>query len=268
MLKNPVLKYYGSKFRLAKWILKHFPSHVHYVEAFGGGGSILFQKEISLIETYNDLDGDVCNFFQVLRERPDELIRQIRLTPWARNEYEKCMVNVTGAAVDDISLENARRLYVRLWMSRHAGTLATAAAWRRNFNKRSPALDLRPYIIYDAARRLGLVQIENRDAFKLIKECDSPATLFYLDPPYVKATRSDKNRYACEMDDEKHRELAEIASGLKGCVVLSGYPSDLYREIYENRGWVRIDTDAMANGGVKRVESLWLNKETVLALEP
>ena len=260
MVTNPILKYYGSKFRLAKWIISHFPVHTHYVEPFGGGGGVLFQKPISKLETYNDLDKDVYNFFQVLREKPDELIRYIRLTPWSRSEYERCLHNATDRFNQNV--ENARRLYVRLWMSRHGGTLCTKAAWRRRRDHKSPALDIRPQVLYAAARRLYLVQIENRDALQLIKDFDAPDTLFYLDPPYPASTRSDKKRYACEISDEGHRKLADAICGLKGYAILSGYKCPLYAELFEDVGWKRIDKETMANGGVRRIESLWLSPQT------
>jgi DNA adenine methylase len=279
VITNPVLKYYGGKFRLGRWIISHLPEHEHYVEPFGGGGSVLFQKEPSRLETYNDLDGDVVNFFRVLRDRPDELVRAVGLTPWARDEYNACLQNyvadleATRAARlsnPQVDLENARRLYVRLWMSRHAGTLTTVSAWRRNMDRRSPASDIRPATIYAAAERLAKVQIENRDALQLIKEMDRPGTLFYLDPPYVTGTRSEKKRYAHELTDDDHRAIADVARAAKGLVVLSGYACDLYKELYEDRGWRRIDTEAMINGGSKRTECLWLNPSAtnLLALSP
>lgn len=260
MLTNPLLKYYGGKFRLARWIISHFPRHEHYIEPFGGGGAVLFQKPESKVETYNDLDGDVCNFFRVLRERPDELIRAIRLTPWARDEYELCCESVEDP------LENARRLYYRLWMSRHSGTLTTASAFRRNKDRFSPATNIKPQVIYEAAKRLAKIQIENRDAAKLITEMDADDTLFYVDPPYVTETRSDKKRYAHEIGDDDHRLLARVLDAVKGFVVVSGYACGLYKEIYEDRGWHRIDTETIANGGVKRIESLWINARTVDAI--
>lgn len=87
-IKRPALRYYGGKWKLAPWIISHFPAHKNYVEPCGGAASVLLQKPRSPLETYNDLDGNVVNFFRVLRDRPDELIRKIRLTPWARAEYE------------------------------------------------------------------------------------------------------------------------------------------------------------------------------------
>ncbi|HEV7701397.1 MAG TPA: DNA adenine methylase [Pyrinomonadaceae bacterium] len=275
MITNPVLKYYGGKFRLAKWIISHFPQHEHYVEPFGGGGSILFQKPESRVETYNDLDGDVVNFFRVVRDRPDDLVRAITLTPWARDEFERCVSNyiedckenlAARLSYPDVDLENARRLYVRLWMSRHAGTIGTLSSWRRNMSKRSPASDIRPRVIYDAAERLRKVQIENRDALKLIGEMDSGKTLFYLDPPYVTETRTNKKRYAHELTDAGHAAIAAAAKAVKGFVVLSGYACDLYKKLYQDAGWKRIDIETVANGGVKRTESLWLNPRTITAL--
>jgi DNA adenine methylase len=274
MITNPILKYYGGKFRLGRWIISHFPVHEHYVEPFGGGGSVLMQKPPSRVETYNDADGDVCNFFRVLRDRPDDLINRIRLTPWSRDEYEACLRNFETSldqsraarlSFPDVDLENARRLYVRLWMSRHAGTLSTASAWRRNKDRRSPASDIRPASLYDAAKRLLPVQIENRDALQLMSEMDSPATLFYLDPPYVTGTRTNKKRYAYELDDAGHTAIARVARKVKGFVVLSGYACELYKALYEDHGWRRIDIVAMANGGVKRTESLWLSPRTAAA---
>ena len=125
---------------------------------------------------------------------------------------------------------------------------------------------LRPENLYAVAERLWNVQIENRDALKLIAEMDSPTTLFYLDPPYPASTRSDKNRYTCEMSDDDHRQLGELLLNLKGNIVLSGYQCPLYKELFEDNGWQRIDKNTLANGGIKRTESLWLPPKTVKAL--
>ena len=222
--------------------------------------SVLLQKEPAVLETYNDLDNNVVNFFRVLRLKTDELVRHIRLTPWARSEYELCLEN-SGEAVED-----ARRFFVRLWMSLHAGTRTSITAWRRGKGFKSPMKYLRPENLYAVAERLWNVQIENRDALKLIAEMDSPTTLFYLDPPYPASTRSDKNRYTCEMSDDDHRQLGKLLLNLKGNIVLSGYQCSLYKELFEANNWQRIDKNTLANGGIKRTESLWLPPKTVKAL--
>lgn len=259
----PVLKYYGSKFRLAKWIIEHFPKHRHYVEPFGGGANVLLIKEPSTLETYNDLNDSIVNFFRVLRENPDELINQINLTPWSRSEFGYCLDEIE--VVNPI--EKARRLFFHLWMSVHGGIVATKSNWRRHKSGTRPIQrDIRPENLIEASKRLLNVQIENRDAFKLIKEFDSPDTLFYLDPPYVFSTRTMDNAYSHEMTDENHREFAELLHGLKGFVVLSGYPSKIYEELFEARGWRRIDKEAITMRGTKRTECIWLSPRTAEAL--
>lgn len=84
MVKRPLLRYHGGKWKLAPWILRHLPPHRVYVEPFGGGGSVLLQKPRSYAEVYNDLDGEIVNLFRVARERGEELAQAVELTPFAR----------------------------------------------------------------------------------------------------------------------------------------------------------------------------------------
>ncbi len=263
-VKNAVLKYYGSKFRLAEWIIGFFPKqHRHYVEPFGGGGSILLVKEPSGLETFNDLNDKIVTFFRMLRTRPDELIEQIRLTPWARTEYETALEEIN----DDDPLELARRLYYRLTMSISSQYHTCRGSWRR-FNKGTKKMRPANYLenLRAASERLLQIQIENRDAFKLIRETDSVDTLFYLDPPYVFSTRTTSKAYSHEMADDKHREFAELLYSLKGFVVLSGYPSAIYTELFENKGWLRFDKEARVLGGSLKTECVWLSPRTAAAL--
>ena len=263
-LKHPVLKYYGSKFRLAHWIISFFPDHHHYVEPFGGAANVLLVKDPSPLETFNDLNDRIVNFFRVLRERPDELVEKIMLTPWARKEFELCLEES-----DDLCpIELARKLYFRLSMSYQSAFLSSKGNWRRHKNgKRAAFEDVRPETLYAAAERLQRVQIENRDAFQLIREMDSSETLFYLDPPYVLQTRSQKKAYSHEMTDDQHREFAELLYQVKGYVILSGYPTAVYRELFEEKGWEKLERKARVMGGGSKTECLWLSPKTAAALE-
>lgn len=262
-IKHPVLKYYGSKFRLAKWIIEHFPKHRHYVEPFGGGASVLLIKEPSRLETYNDLNDQIVNFFRVLRERPAELVHQVNLTPWARAEYEYCLDEIET----DNPVEMACRLFFRLWMSIGSQFKTAKGSWRRySCGKRAVNPTAREETLFEASKRLQLVQIEKRDAFKLIRELDTPETLFYLDPPYVPSTRIVKKAYSHEMDNDAHREFAELLYNVQGYVVLSGYPSEIYAELFEAKGWLRTDKETLAMSGAKRTECLWLSPRTAQAL--
>ena len=86
---NTLLKYPGSKWRVADWIISHFPEHKVYCEPFFGSGAVFFNKSSVYIETINDIDGDVVNLFRVCRERPEELARLIEMTPFARDEFQE-----------------------------------------------------------------------------------------------------------------------------------------------------------------------------------
>lgn len=262
-VNNPILKYYGSKFRLAHWVISHFPEHKHYVEPFGGAANILLVKEPSRLETYNDLNENLVNFFRTLRENPDALTGQIDLTPWARSEYKFCL----EPAESDSPIELARKLYFRLNMSFSGQFTSGPSSWRRSTcGKRIFNPEQRRQNLIAASKRLLPVQIENRDALQLIRELDSEETLFYLDPPYVFSTRTTSKAYSHEMSNNDHREFAELLHGLKGFVVLSGYPSKIYEELFESKGWQRVDRLAVVMGGRKKTECLWISPRTAKAL--
>ncbi len=164
---HPALRYYGGKWNLAPWIISHFPPHKNYVEPCGGAASVLLQKPRSALETYNDLDGNVVNFFRVLRDRPDELIRKIRLTPWARTEYELSLESC------DDPVEKARRYSVALAMSISGATEYNTPAtrgWRVRTEERGYEISMRADTLESIARRLIGVQIEHKDALDIIRQ--------------------------------------------------------------------------------------------------
>lgn len=260
MIDRAPLRYHGGKWRVAEKIIACFPPHECYVEAFGGGAGVLLRKNPSTLEIYNDLADDVVNFFRVLREQPRALIAAIDMTPYSRRELELAH----GYADDPV--ERARRFYVRSWQDWHAARPAhTPGAWR---SMHRPTR--RPFVydwddthhLLQVAARLKHVQIEHRPALDVIQQRDTPDTLFYLDPPYLASTRSDRwayHGYTIDMAAERrHRDLARLLHGIKGMVVLSGYPSDLYADLY--RGWECITFDMHDNAGQRRQECLWLNR--------
>ena len=256
---NPALRYHGGKFRLADWIISHFPEHVCYVEPFGGGASVLLTKQAAEREVYNDLAHDVVNFFRVLREREDELIRAILLTPYAREEF----YNAYEPVCDD-PLEQARRFYTRLWQSMSSSATSTGrnAGWRtQKSSGRANAIKSfnRTNHLYAVAARFKWVQIEHQEASKVIKRYDTPQTLYYVDPPYVHTTRNEDKRraYHHEMTDDDHRELAQLLHEVKGMVILSGYPCLLYDELYGH--WRVEKTTTMDMNANEKTEALWLS---------
>lgn len=231
---------------------------------------MLLRKAPSPIEVYNDLDSEVVNFFRVLRTRTADLVREVALTPYSREE-QHLAYEIDG--LDD--LERARRFFVLAWQSRGANRGNWRTGWRymrsRTLRGQTPVDDWRDADrLFEVAARLRDICIEHDPAIPVIKRFDAPTTLFYCDPPYTHGERSlrwAENAYRYEMTDEDHRELAAVLNDVKGMVVLSGYASDLYEELYG--GWHQVkrtvNTDGKAGHPGKAVEVLWLNARAAAA---
>lgn len=260
---RPILRYYGGKWSLAPWVLRHLPHGRRYVEPFGGGGSILLRKPRSRIEVYNDLDGRVVNVFRVLRDplMASELERLIRLTPWSFSEYE-----LAHHTAND-PVEDARRTIVRSFQAHGSAGLRKGAysGWRSN-DSGSNCHAVHAWVTWPDSialftQRLQGVVIEQRDALKVIKQHDAADTVIYADPPYVQSSRTSRHGYENDYHDEDHARLAEVLMSAKSAVVLSGYDSELYRELYRTWRCVRLEVPYSPNGKPSpgREECLWLN---------
>jgi DNA adenine methylase len=255
-VERPLVRYHGGKWMLAPWITSFFPEHRIFTETFGGGGSVLLRKRRSYAEIYNDLDGEMVNLFRVVRDRGEELVRAVSLTPFSRDEYA-----VAEQPCHD-PLERARRTVIRSHMG-FAGGITKKTGFRANCKRHGtiPAMDWRNYpeAIVNVIERLRGVVIDNRDALDVMAIHDSPETLHYVDPPYLFDTRGDTRAdYRFEMDEAGHRRLAEVIRSMKGRVILSGYASTLYDlELFAD--WHREVRPTNADGGRPRVEVLWMN---------
>jgi DNA adenine methylase len=255
-ISRPALKYPGGKFRDGHWIISHFPRHTTYCEPFGGGGSVLLLKQPSTYEFYNDLDGEVVNFFRMLRDRGNDLIEKIQLTPYSRTEQELSRIS------EGDELERARRFYTRSWQTISGAEYRYNSGWR-NMYKEGHANAIAEWNniehLHAIIWRLRQVQIENRPALDLIKRIDTTETLFYFDPPYLKSTRTENHRdmYRFELSDDDHRELAEVVHSLKGMSIISGYDSKLYQELYT--GFHLMKKKTRKNNGREAIECLWLS---------
>lgn len=267
MAKSIAFGWYGGKYSHLDWLLPLLPESQHYCEPFGGSAAVLINRSPSPVETYNDLDGDVVNFFKVLRERRDDLIEAIGLTPFSREEL-KIAVNNNGGHITDI--ERARRFFIRARQTRtgmaqvsregrwahcllcsRSGMGAAVSRWLGSVEG-----------LPEIAQRLLRVQIENAPAIEVIKRYDSDKTLFYCDPPYPHETRGDSNMYAFEMSDSEHTELAEVLREVKGKVAVSSYDCKLMDRLY--KGWNKIEAPSKLAHSVKkpRREILWTNYES------
>lgn len=265
---NPILKYPGAKWRLAPWISRYIPSHESYLEPYFGSGAVFFNKCKSRIETINDIDGAIIQFFRCCREHPMELADAIRMTPWARAEFMEASFLPDSA--DDI--EKARQFAICCWMSFGARTegkksfRATTGA-RKDGGPDNPKLWNRlPDVVMQAAERLKDAQIENRPALDLIRAYNGKDVLIYADPPYLKATRTmNGDQYRNEMNDVGHQEMLQALLLHSGPVLLSGYDNVMYREALA--GWQIVQKRTTAERGAKRTECLWLNQAAVERLE-
>lgn len=220
-----VLRYPGAKNRIAPWICEHIPAHDVYLEPFAGSLAVLFNKQRCHIETVNDIDGEIVNFFKILRDHKEELMRIIALTPFARDEYMKAYDWTDG------DIERARRFAVKCWMGFGCGNLyrnGFKTGQQTNSPNPAKAWGELPETLEQASQRLKGVQIENLPAVELIKRYNTPDVFIYADPPYPHGTRK-KYLYKHEMED----------SGLKG--------------------WAKVQKDTLAEGGRKRTETLWMN---------
>ena len=258
--------WYGGKFSHLDFILPHIPvDATHFCDVYGGSAAVLLNVPPFPVETYNDIDSELVNFFRTLREQESALTKAIGLTPFSREE----LVLACQPARNLSDLERARRFYVRARQTRtglaqtssegrwahcvltsRAGMAGAVSRWLGSVDGLS-----------EIAQRLLRVQIENAPALDVIRRYDTVGTVFYLDPPYVHSSRGDASAYGHEMTEEEYRALAETLWTVRGRVILSGYRTALYDELY--RSWRREDADERLCRSVRkpRRESLWLNFE-------
>jgi len=245
------------------FLLPLLPKANHFCEPFGGSAAVLINRSPSPVETYNDIDGELVNFFKVLREQKEELIEAILLTPFSREEFS-IAINGSRDCISD--LERARRFFIRARQVRTGlAQKASIGRWAncKNTSRRGMSGAVSRWLgsvqdLADIAARLIRVQIENDDAIKVIKRYDSPNTLFYCDPPYPHEARGDSNAYSYEMTDEEHERLAEVLNSVEGKVAISGYRCDLMDTLYKN--WHCIEYEKNCHSVKKpRVEAVWMN---------
>jgi DNA adenine methylase len=262
--KKIAFGWYGGKYSHLDWLLPLLPQAIHYCEPFGGSAAVLLNRNPSPVETYNDLDGELVNFFRMLRDEKESLIESIGLTPFSREEFE---IAISEPIQNVSALERARRFFIRarqvrtgLAQTATSGrwahcTLTSRAGMAGAVSRWLGSVEDLPEIV----QRLLRVQIENNAAIKVIQRYDSEETLFYCDPPYPHESRGDKQAYAYEMTDEQHRELADILHQVKGKVAISGYHCSLMAELYSDWQEITAPTKVCHSTKGLRTEVLWVN---------
>lgn len=261
---KPLMRYHGAKWRLAPWIISHFPQHHCYVEPFGGSAAVLISKEPSSREVYNDKNFEIVNLFNVIRddEMRTQLLRLLVMTPYSRTEFE--FAKEVGQY--DTPVMIALKLLVRAQMGfGSAGATRGNTGFRLDTARGGTSLqslwsDL-PANVLNVTERLRNVVIENTDAYNIIQQHDRSDTLFYLDPPYTLDTRTNKDSYGkFEMREFEHTRLLELTQKSKGMFVISGYDNELYNDTLT--GWTKSSRQtaiSSRNGSVQRTEVLWIS---------
>lgn len=255
---NNVLKYPGSKWRIASKLVDLIPSHHSYVEPYFGSGAVLFNKAPSSIETVNDLDSEVVNLFHCIQQDSEQLARLVMTTPFSREEYDRQFEM-------DVAYKNeyqrAKDFLIRCWQGFGVRTTGVKTGWRNDVIGREKAYALwnwyrLPEWIVEIAERLRKVQIENRPAMEVIERFNYPNVFMYIDPPYLLGTRSAK-QYKHEMTDEEHKKLLESILQSRANIMISGYDSEMYNDLL--RGWHKMYFPSQAEHGKPRTEVVWMN---------
>lgn len=256
--------WYGGKYSHLDFILPRIPNDAkHFCDVYGGSAAVLVNLPPFPVETYNDIDSELVNFFQTLRNQGTRLIKAISLTPFSREELVRACTPEKGLS----RLERARRFYVRARQTRtglaqkssegrwaHC-VLTSRAGMAGAVSRWLGSVEGLPQVV----QRLQRVQIEHAPALEAIRRYDAEDTVFYLDPPYVHAARGDATAYGHEMTDEEHEDLAGTLNRIRGRAILSGYRTNLYDRLFAN--WRRVDAPERLCRSVRkpRRESLWLN---------
>lgn len=233
---------------------------------FAGGMQELWNWDCEGVsEVVNDANGELTNFYQVLRNDAafSQFKKAVETTPFSSESFKQAV-----ESPPELGIGGAWRFYIKVRQSRMGlgGDFATPTTrTRRGMNENVSAWLSAVDGLPEIHERLRRVEIRNLDFSEFISKYDHGRALFYLDPPYVHATRSTTGEYGPhEMPDEQHVALLSQLRSISGKFMLSGYHSDLYD------GWARelnwkchekvVDNKAScAKIKEKKTEVLWTN---------
>ena len=260
---RPVVKYPGSKWKIARNLVELIPDHHSYLEPYAGSLALFYNKQPSPIETVNDLDSDITNLFWCIQKDSERLARLVLTTPYAREVYEQQFEGPEGQVRYASRFQRAAGFLVRCWQGHGYRTNGYKVGWKNDVQGRERAYALwdwyqLPEWILGIAERLRTVQIENRPALDVIRRFGHKNVFMYLDPPYVLGARKGRRKqYRHEMSDADHEELLQLILDSPAKIMISGHESELYEQYLH--GWEKRQFQSSAEGGEVRVETVWMN---------
>lgn len=233
----------GGKRRLADAILSRIPEHSCYVEVFAGGAAILFAKEDPAeVEVLNDIDGELVNFYRVLKHHLLEFCNQFRYSIVSRQIFDWLSITPTETLTD---IQRAARFYYLQKLcfgGRPTGrTFGTATTSRPRLNLLRIEEE-----ISEAHVRLAHVFVEHLDWPECIKRYDRPHTFFFLDPPYWKLSGYGTSEFGLE----EYQKLADAMGSCKGRTLLTINDHPDIRKIFTGFKYERLEITYIV-GGVK-----------------
>jgi len=273
--------WFGGKGVLSPMFAPYFPEHETYVEPFGGGASVLFYKEPTKKEVYNDLNPGLVNFFRHLQD-PDSFRRifsKAIFSPYAREEY----YNFRDNWDKESDLVDQAYQWWLVGKQSFSGHFGSSWSFSSNSGSKNKSMVLTTSSWISVLNRFNKIHerfknviIENMDALDLLDKYDSEGTWFYTDPPYLGTTRSGGDYQYDFKDDVLHEKLLKKLCKVKGKVMLSGYPSELYDSLLKDWRKVEIPIACMSVGRTRssgtrgtgtvtgkydRIEVLYMNYE-------
>ena len=219
----------GGKSNSCKKIVELMPEHFCYVETFFGAGWVLFNKPISKVEVINDVDSELINFWRIIQRNPEEFIKREQYEMYSRELYEEYTKDFKSGKHKNMSnVERAFRYFVLIKCA-FASKLHGGWGYGKSRNQ-GHAFFNEFRIINDIALRLKSVQIDNKDFQSFLEDFDGEDTLFFVDPPYVKADI--ESQYQCSFTLHDHQRLYNTLIKIKGKFILTIDDSSFTRERY------------------------------------
>lgn len=247
---KPPLTYYGGKQKLSELILKLIPKHFLYCEPFFGGGAVFFAKEPSMVEVINDTNGELINFYKVIKNQFPKLQKEIKASLHSRLLHQSANIILKHPELFD---EIKRAWAVWVSANQSMGSIM-GNTWRLRLKENSSATRIfykREAFTETYAKRLEKTQIECRDAISVISSMDCPDAFFYCDPPYFNSNMGHYKGYT----EREFESLLTILSKIKGKFLLSSYPSTLLAEYSKKYKWktkqIEMQLSASSTRGAK-----------------